>query len=128
MSLCGTARGAPSDCEPPRSRMVLKRDLKDVYKSGKVISSKVKRSGGSVEEFNETTGATDDGTTHTEGGVGPGTVHTDTGAALGAQEKVGAHTELAGKVRVALEKEGATEEAADMLAADRGVAEAVGME
>lgn len=54
-------------CEPPRSRMVLKRDLKDVYKSGKVISSKVKRSGGSVEEFNETTGATDDGTTHTEG-------------------------------------------------------------
>lgn len=47
--------------------MVLKRDLKDAYKSGKFISSKVKRSGGSVEEFNKTGGAaTDEGTTHAE--------------------------------------------------------------
>lgn len=46
--------------------MVLTRDLKDAYKSGKFSSSKVKRSGGSVEEFNETTrgAATDtEGTT-----------------------------------------------------------------
>lgn len=66
MSLLETARGETSDCEPPRSRMVLKRDLKDAYKSGKIISSKVKRSGGSVEEFNETTGAADEGRAHTE--------------------------------------------------------------
>lgn len=51
-------------CEPPLSRMVLTRDLKDAYKSGKFSSSKVKRSGGSVEEFNKTTGgaATDEDT------------------------------------------------------------------
>lgn len=68
VSLFRTARGATSDCEPPFSRMVLKRDLKDAYKSGKFISSKVKRSGGSVEEFNKTTGgaATDEATTHAE--------------------------------------------------------------
>lgn len=66
MSLFGTARGETSDCEPPLSRIVLKRDLKEAYKSGRIISSKVKRSGGSVEEFNETTGATDEGTTQTE--------------------------------------------------------------
>lgn len=48
--------------------MVLKRDLKDAYKSGKFSSSKVKRSVGSVEEFSETTGgaAIDEGTTDTE--------------------------------------------------------------
>lgn len=60
VSLLRPARGATSDCEPPLSRMVLKRDLKDAYKSGKFISSKVKRSGGSVEEVNETTGGTTD--------------------------------------------------------------------
>lgn len=61
--MLGTARGVISDCEPPLSRIVLKRDLKDAYKSGKFISSKVKRSGGSVEEFNETAGgaAADEG-------------------------------------------------------------------
>lgn len=53
--------------------------------------------------------------------MGPNTVQTDT--ELGAQEKVGTDTELAGKDRVAPEKEGE-----DILAADRGVAEAAGME
>lgn len=48
--------------------MVLKRDLKDAYKSGKFSSSKVKRSGGSVEKFDETTGGatTEEGPTDTE--------------------------------------------------------------
>lgn len=51
VSLLGRVRGATSDCEPPLSRMVLKRDLKDAYRSGRVISSKLKRSGGSTEAF-----------------------------------------------------------------------------
>ena len=67
--------------------MVLTRDLKDAYKSGKFSSSKVNRSGGSVEEFNETTG-TDEGTTDTEEWAGPDTVQMDTGAETGVQEKV----------------------------------------
>lgn len=63
MSLLGTARGATSDCEPPLSRIVLTRDLKDAYKSDKFSSSKVKRSGRSAKEFNETGGAViDEGT------------------------------------------------------------------
>lgn len=53
--------------------------------------------------------------------MGPDTVLT--GTELAAQEKVGTDTELAGKTS---EKDGAAGE--DMLAADRGVAEAVGME
>lgn len=53
--------------------------------------------------------------------MGPNTVQEDT--ELGAQEKVGTDTELAGKDRVAPEKEGE-----DILAADKGVADAVGME
>lgn len=63
-----TARGTTSDCEPPLSRMFLTRDLKDAYKSGRLSSSKVKRSGRSVEVFNEMTGgaATDEGTTDME--------------------------------------------------------------
>ncbi len=75
-------------CEPPLSRMVLKRDLNDAYKSGKFSSSKVKRSGGSVEEFNETTGgaATGKGATGAEECVGPGAAQTDTDAELGVQE------------------------------------------
>lgn len=62
--------------------------------------------------------------------MGPDTVQTDVGAALGVQEKVGTDTgtELAEKDRGATVKEGAAGEAADMLEADRGVAEAVGME
>lgn len=69
MSLFGTVRGVTSDCEPPRSRIVLNKDLKDAYKSGRLNSSKVKRSGGSVEEFSETTGgaATDEGAAETDG-------------------------------------------------------------
>ena len=65
--------------------------------------------------------------------MGPDTVLTDTGLAaqekvgtdteLAEQEKVGTDTELAGK---ASEKDGAAGE--DTLAADRGVAEAAGME
>lgn len=49
---------------------------------------------------------------------------------LGAQEKVETATGpgLAGKDRAATEKEGAAGEDVDMLAADRGVAEAAGME
>lgn len=58
----------------------------------------------------------------------PDTVETDTGAELGAQEKAGTDAELAGKDRVASEKEGAAGEAADMWTTDRCVAEAVGME
>lgn len=50
MSLPSTVRGATSDCETPFSCIVLKRDLKDAYKSGKFSSSNVKRSGGSVED------------------------------------------------------------------------------
>lgn len=69
MSPLNTARGA-SDCEPPLSRMLLKKDLKDAYKSGKFSSSKVKRSEGSEEALKEMTGgggmATDEGTTDTE--------------------------------------------------------------
>lgn len=71
-------------CEPPLSRMVLKRDLNDAYKSGKFSSSKVNRRGGSVEEFDEITG----GAADTEEWEGPDTVQTDTGAILGMQEKV----------------------------------------
>lgn len=112
--------------------MVLTRDLKDAYKSGKFSSSKVKRSVGSVEEFKETRGgaATDTGTTDTEEWVGPDTVQTDAGAELGVQEKVETDTDpgLAGKDGAASEKEGAAGEVVDMLAADRGVAETVGME
>lgn len=57
-------------------------------------------------------------------------VQTDTGAELGVQEKVETDTDtgLAGKDRVASEKEGAAGDAVDILAADRGVAEAEGME
>lgn len=77
MSLLGTAIGAKSDCEPPLSRMVLKRDLKDAYKSGKFSSSKVKRSGGSAEGFEEITG----GAAHTEELVGPAELQTGTGVA-----------------------------------------------
>lgn len=80
-----TACGAASDCEPPLSLMVLTSDLKDAYKSGKFISSKVKRSGGSVEGFKE---------------------------AAEEEERGGPDTEL-GKDRVAAEKEGAAGE--DML-------------
>lgn len=50
--------------------MVLTRDLNDAYKSGKFSSSKVKRSGRSVEKLDEATGtggmATEEGTTDTE--------------------------------------------------------------
>lgn len=51
-------------CEPPLSRTVLNRDLKDAYRSSKLSSSKVKRSKGSVGGFTETTGGAtaDDGT------------------------------------------------------------------
>lgn len=57
-------------------------------------------------------------------------MQTDTGAELAAQEKVDMDTgsELAGKDRVASEKEGAAGEAVDILAAERGAAEAAGME
>lgn len=57
-------------------------------------------------------------------------MQTDTGAELGVQEKAGtgAGTEVAGKDRAAPEKEGAAGEAVDMTAADRGAAEAAGME
>lgn len=75
-----------------------------------------------MEGFKETTGgAATDGDER----VGPDPVQTDTGTELGAQEKVGMDTEL-GKDRVASEKEGAAGE--HMLAADRGVAEAAGIE
>lgn len=43
--------------------MVLKRDLKDAYKSGELNSSKVKRSGRSVEKLGEMKGG---GTTDKE--------------------------------------------------------------
>lgn len=46
--------------------MVLKRDLKDAYKSGKFSSSKVKRSGGSAEELDVTGGVTAEGATDIE--------------------------------------------------------------
>lgn len=55
-------------CEPPLSRIVLTRDLKDAYKSGRFRSSKVNRSGGSVVEFGEMKGAaTLGGAADTEG-------------------------------------------------------------
>lgn len=117
--------------EAPRSRIVLKRDLKDAYKSGMFHSSKVKRSNGSVEEFTETTGValTDVGTADTDEWLGPDTEWTGMGVELGVQEKVetGIASEMAGKDSAASEKDGAGE-AVDMLAADRGVAEAGGIE
>lgn len=68
--------------------MVLKRDLKDAYRSGKFISSKVKRSAGSAEGFEETTAAAATAEGDREA---PGAVHSDT--ETGAQEKEGADPE-----------------------------------
>lgn len=100
-----TAIGAASDCEPPLSRIVLKRDLKDAYKSGKFSSSKVKRSGGSAEVFREATGGVviEEGTTDSEVGVGSAMVQTDAVAELGVEEKVGTDIgpEVAGNDRAA---------------------------
>lgn len=49
VSVLGAASGATSDCEPPRSLTVLQRDLKEANRSGRLSSSKVKRSAGSME-------------------------------------------------------------------------------
>ena len=56
--------------------MVLTRDLKEAYKSGKFSSSKVKRCGRSEKELDRAAGgvATDIGATDTEGGDGTDTV------------------------------------------------------
>lgn len=65
-----------SHCEPPLSRMVLTRDLKEAYKSGKFSSSKVKRCGRSEKELDRAAGgaAMDNGATDTDGWDGADTV------------------------------------------------------
>lgn len=97
MSLLETFRGGTSDCEPPLSRIVLKMDLKDAYKSGKFNSSKVKRRGTSVG-FRLTTAGAAAEETATEGptgtgawvGTGPGQEkeETDTGKECSGKDNV----------------------------------------
>lgn len=69
-----------SHCELPLSRMVLTRDLKEAYKSGKFSSSKVKRCGRSEKELDKAArgAATDNGATDTDGGDGADTVQAGT--------------------------------------------------
>lgn len=72
---CWTESGY-SHWEPPLSRMVLTRDLKEAYKSGKFSSSKVKRCGRSEKELDRGAGGAvmDKGATDTDGGDGADTV------------------------------------------------------
>lgn len=89
MSLLEIFSGGMSDCEPPLSRIVLKIDLKDAYKSGRFNSSKVKRRGTSegfilarggapTAEETMTGGPTDTGARLVIGS-GQGKEETDTG-------------------------------------------------
>lgn len=60
--------------------------------------------------------------------MGPVALQMGTCTVLGVLEKLDKGPELSGKDGAASEKEGAAGEAADILTADRGVVEAVGMD
>lgn len=116
MSVLEILRGGMSDCEPPLSRIVLKIDLKDAYKSGRFNSSKVKRRGTSLG-FKPTTGGTPTAEEMVTGGP------TGTGACVGTgpgqgKEETDTDPECSEKDKV--ETEGATVEA------DRGETEKSG--